>query len=85
MATLTFTRRAVCPGGCHVTFDVQFNAGATRSFTIDLDDMRQPFSSFSQEQLDSAITLVLKAHIAGMTRNQAGQEFPNNTPVVITL
>lgn len=85
MATLTYTRKAVCAGGCHVTFDVAFNGGAARSITYDVDDLRRPLSSFTDEEKDTALLLVIKAHIAGMTRNQAGQEFPNNTPVVITL
>ena len=85
MATVTYTRRAVCAGGCHVTMDVAFNGGAARGVTFDIDDLRRPLSSFSEEEINTALLLVLRAHIAGMTRTQAGQAFPNNTAVVITL
>lgn len=68
-----------------MTFDVSFNGGAVRSVTFDIDDLRQPFSSFTQDQLDAAILLILKAHIAGMSRAQAGSSFPADTPVVVTL
>ncbi len=85
MATITYTRRAVCAGGGHVTFDVSFNGGADRRIVFDLDEIRQPLGAFSQEQIDSALLLVLKAHIAGMTRAQAATAMPTNTAVVVTL
>ncbi len=85
MATISYTRIAVCPGGCHVTMDVAFNGGAAKPIRFDIDDVRRPFSSFTQEELDTAVLLVLKAHIAGMTRAQAAAAFPANTPVEVTL
>jgi hypothetical protein len=85
MATVTYTRRAVCAGGCHVTFDVAFNGGVAQRVVFDVDDLRRPFSSFTEEQLDLVRMLVLKAHVAGGTRPQAAAAFPINTPVEITL
>lgn len=85
MATITYNRRAVCAGGCHVTMDVTFNGGGTRSIVFDLDNIRRPLSSFTEEEISTALLLVAKAHIAGMTRAQAAVAFPANADVVITL
>ena len=85
MATVSYTRRSVCAGGCHVTMDVSFNGGSARSIVFDLDEIRQPLNTFTQEQVETALLLVLKAHVAGMTRAQAATAMPNNTAVVVTL
>ena len=85
MATVSYTRRSVCAGGCHVTMHVSFNGGSARSIVFDLDEIRQPLNTFTQEQVETALLLVLKAHVAGMTRAQAATAMPNNTAVVVTL
>ena len=85
MATVSYTRRSVCAGGCHVTMDVSFNGGSARSIVFDIDDLRRPFNTFSEDEINTTLLLVLKAHIAGMTRTQAATAMPNNTTVVITL
>ena len=41
MATVSYTRRSVCAGGCHVTMDVSFNGGSARSIVFDIDDLRR--------------------------------------------
>ena len=65
--------------------DVSFNGAAARTVVFDIDDLRRPMNTFTEEEQNTALLLVLKAHIAGMTRNQAGQAFPANTAVEITL
>ncbi len=85
MATVTYTRIAVCAGGCHVTMDVSFNGGPAKRMVWDIDDVRRPLGSFTEDELDTARLIVAKAKIAGMTRAQAAAAFPADTPVVITL
>jgi hypothetical protein len=64
---------------------MSFNGGADRRIVFDLDEIRQPLNGFTNEQIENALLLVLKAHIAGMTRAQAAAAMPNNAAVVITL
>lgn len=85
MATITYTRIAICAGGCHVTMDVAFNGGVAQRQIFDIDLMRQPFSSFEQSELDTAKLLILKAHIGGKTRTQIASEFQPGVAVTVTL
>jgi hypothetical protein len=83
MATLTYTRISTCSGGCHVTMDVQLNAGAVQRISYDIDELRKPLAEVPAEAIDRYRELTLRIHIAGKTRAQLVTEFAS--PVVITI
>ena len=85
MTTLTYTRRAICAGGCHVTFDVSLNASAPQSMVFDVDVLRQPLSVLTTDERATFAQNVFRAHNEGSTRAQIATAFPNNTPVTVTL
>jgi hypothetical protein len=85
MATLTYTRTAVCAGGCHVTFDVSLNGSAAQSMVFDIDVLRQPISNLTLDERTAFSQNVFRVHNEGRTRAQIAAEFGNGVPVTVTI
>lgn len=83
MATVEYTFVRRCAGGCHATFDISINGGAARQRTFDTDVLRASLASMTDEEVEAALTTVLRVHIAGKTRAQIVSEFQN--PVTVTI
>jgi hypothetical protein len=77
----TFVDR--CQGGAHARIDVSVNGGPVQRIVYATDDIREPLSELSREQIDIIKLIVLKAHFQGKTRAQILAEFAN--PVTITI
>jgi len=84
MATVTYTFIDRCAGGGHTRLDVSVNGGATQRIVYDTDDIREPLGNLSQDRQDALKLLILKAHMAGRTRQQIATEF-NQGPVTVTI
>lgn len=83
MANVTYNFVSRCAGGCHATFDVKVDNGATKRVTYDIDQLRRPLSEIPDEVVDLIKEMLLRIHIANRTRPQLVAEFAN--PVVITV
>jgi hypothetical protein len=75
----------VCDGGGHVELDVSFNGGSARNVVYMVDELREPLSSLTDDEMEQAALLLLKLHSAGKSRAQiqASLTAPGGVVVVI--
>ena len=84
MATVSYSFVDRCSGGGHTRLDVSVNGGAAQRIVYTTDEIREPLGNLSQDHQDTLKLLILKAHMAGRTRQQIITEF-NQGPVMVTI
>jgi len=84
MATVAYTFVSRCSGGCHNVFDISVNGGADQRITYNIDEIREPLSALTPQQISELKLMVLKVHMSGKTRAQIVTELQSG-PVTVTI
>lgn len=78
--TVTIVFDHFCAAEGHVTVNVTLQGGGTRSFTYDVPELRTPLTWAEAEPI---ISTLIRAHMRGLTANQARTELMNGFVLTI--